>query len=66
MASANTDTLWNGIAYFKVQTETSFYESKSTYFTLFFIDFNQAYPVDRGIFRDFDSADRGICRVYMW
>ena len=33
-------TLWSGIAYFKVQTETS----KSTYFTLFFIDFNP-YPV---------------------
>ena len=42
------DTLWNGIAYFKVQMETSFYESKSTYFTLFFIDFNP-YPVDRGM-----------------
>ena len=37
-------TLWNGTAYFKDQTETSFYESKFTYFTLFFIDFNP-YPV---------------------
>ena len=58
-------TLWNRIAYFKVQTETSFYESKSTYFTLFFIDLNPD-PVDPGICRDFDSADCGICRVYMW
>ena len=57
-------TLWNGIPYFKVQTETSFSESKSTYFTLFFIDFNP-YHIYRGICRDFDSADCGICRVYM-
>ena len=42
-------TLWNWIANFKVQTEKSFYESKSTYFTLFFIDF-KPYLVDRGIF----------------
>ena len=35
------------------------------YFTLFFIDFNP-YPVDHGICPDIDSADCGICRVYMW
>ena len=38
------------------QTETSFYESKSTYFTLFFIN---PYPADPSkLSQHFDSADR--------
>ena len=46
------------------QTESSFYEAKSTYFTLFFI---KPHPADHGKWlRHFDSADRGICHVYVW
>ena len=45
------------------QTETLFYESETTNFTLFLINPN---PADRGaMIHALDSADRGICGVYM-